>query len=222
MDRIVAIKILNEKFSNNPAFVARFISEARAAGKLNHPNVIQVHDVGQYNNIYFFSMELLEGKTVLELLREKKHIPVADAIYYTIETAKALEYAHRLGIIHQDVKPDNIMVTTVNQVKLADLGISKVYDANNDAVDNEVMGSPHFMSPEQAQGKKVDGRSDIYSLGVALFQMLAADTPFSGVSIQEILKKHVSAPTPSVRDINPKIPSKLANIVMKMMQKLKI
>ena len=220
MDRVVAIKILNEKFSNNPAFVARFISEARAAGKLNHPNVIQVHDVGQYNNIYFFSMELLEGKTVLELLREKKHIAIADAIYYTIETAKALEYAHRLGIIHQDVKPDNIMVTTANQVKLADLGISKVYDGNNDVIENnEVMGSPHFMSPEQALGKQVDGRSDIYSLGVALFQMLASDTPFSGVSIQEILKKHVSAPTPSVRDINPKIPSKLAAIVFKMMQK---
>ena len=212
MDRLVAIKILNEKFADNPAFVARFISEARAAGKLNHPNVIQVHDVGQYNNIYFFSMEYLEGNTVREILKNKKHIAPVEAIRVTMEIAKALDYAHRLGIIHQDIKPDNIMVDKNGQVKLADLGISKVYEENAAEL-NEVMGSPHFMSPEQALGKPVDGRSDLYSLGVSLFQMLAGDTPFSGVSIQEILKKHVNEPVPNVRDFNSQVPGKVASVI---------
>ncbi|MDZ7815115.1 MAG: protein kinase [Planctomycetota bacterium] len=218
MDRLVAIKILNEKFADNPAFVARFISEARSAGKLNHPNVIQVHDVGQYNNVYFFSMEFLEGNTVREILKNKKHMQPVEAIRITIEIAKALDYAHRLGIIHQDIKPDNIMVDKNGQVKLADLGISKVYEENA-AVLNEVMGSPHFMSPEQALGKSVDGRSDIYSLGVSLFQMLVGDTPFSGVSIQEILKKHVNQPVPNVRDFNSQVPGKVASVIRKMMEK---
>ncbi len=218
MDRIVAIKVLHEKFVDNPEFVARFISEARAAGKLNHPNVIQVHDVGQYNNIYFFSMEFLDGRTVLDMLREKKYLPVAEAVRIVLEIAKALDFAHKHHIVHRDVKPDNIMVTPDGKVKLADLGISKAFDEGA-AASNVVLGSPHYMSPEQAMGTRVDGRADIYSLGATFYHMIVGDTPFSGVSVSEILKAHVAAPLPGFKNGMQSIPSKVSSIIQKMLAK---
>ena len=220
MNRIVALKILSPKYSSKQRFVDQFIKEARAAGALNHPNIIQVHDVGTENDIHYFSMEYVEGPTCMQVLRSQGTIKVPEALEITRQTAKALEYAHSQRLIHQDIKPDNIMIGLNNQVKLADLGISKTFDeVESEEGPKRVMGTPHYMAPEAALGKKIDHRVDIYSLGATLYHLLTGKTPYTGTSATEVLKAHVMDPLPAIQDINPDVPEDVCALVERLVAK---
>ncbi len=220
MNRVVALKILSPKYSAKQRFVDQFIKEARAAGALNHPNIIQVHDVGTENDIHYFSMEYVDGPTCMQALRGQGIFKIPEALEITRQTAKALEYAHSQRLIHQDIKPDNIMIGANNQVKLADLGISKTFDeVESEEGPKRVMGTPHYMAPEAALGKKIDHRVDIYSLGATLYHLLTGKTPFSGTSATEVLKAHVMDPLPAISDLNPEVPDDVVALVERLVAK---
>ena len=223
MDRVVALKVLSEKYSANGEFIDQFIREARAAGKLNHPNVIHVHDVSKAGGRYFFSMEFIDGPSVKKLLKQSGRLPVGKCLEIIIQAAKALEFAHENGIIHRDVKPDNIMLTGEGIVKIADLGIAKSFE-ENDSVQvsgkRRVLGTPHYMAPEQAMGKALDRRADIYSLGATFYHMLTGKTPFKGTTVTELLKAHVHESLEPVQHLNPDVPDAACFVVERMMAKL--
>jgi serine/threonine protein kinase len=220
MNRIVALKILSPKYSSKDRFVTQFIKEARAAGALNHPNIIQVHDVGTENGIHYFSMELIEGATCMQILKEQGVFQIGEALEIIRQIAKALEYAHSQRLIHQDIKPDNIMIGGNNLVKLADLGISKTFDeVESEEGPKRVMGTPHYMAPEAALGKKIDHRVDIYALGATLYQLLTGKTPYSGTSATDVLKAQVMDPLPAIEDLNPNVPQDICGLVERMLAK---
>lgn len=218
--RAVALKILSPKYASRPKFVDQFIREARAAGALNHPNIIQVHDVATENDINYFSMEFVDGSTCMQILRADGPFPQGEALEICRQVARALEYAHQHRLIHQDIKPDNIMIGPGNLVKLADLGISKTFDeAANEVEGKKVMGTPHYMAPEAALGKKIDHRVDIYSLGATLYHLLTGKTPYHGTSATEVLKAHVMDPLPPLQDLNPEVSDDVCSLVERMMAK---
>jgi len=222
MDRIVALKVLNEKYSIDREFVDRFIREARAAGKLNHPNVIHVHDVSKANGRHYFSMEFIDGSSVKEMLRIQGRVKLEQALDIVVQTAKALEFAHENQIVHRDIKPDNIMLTKDGVVKIADLGIAKTFEETGPAAkqNRRVMGTPHYMAPEQALGKDIDHRVDVYALGATLYHMLTGTTPFSGQTAHEVLKAHIQESLPPVQEYAPEVPDPVCFIVERMMAKL--
>ncbi len=220
MAREVALKILAPRHAQKPKFVEQFINEARAAGKLNHHHLIQVHDVGTENDLHYFSMEFVDGPTAMDLLRRQGPLETEDALEIIRQVSRALGYAHDHRLIHQDIKPDNIMVGTNNVVKLADLGISKSFDEAEAQTENKkIMGTPAYMAPEAALGKRIDHRVDIYSLGTTLFHLLAGRTPFPGQNPTEILKAHVSQMPPRLRDLNPKVSEPVEALVNRLMAK---
>ncbi len=223
MDRTVALKVLSEKYSSNSEFIDRFIREARSAGRLNHPNVIHVHDVSKAGGRYFFSMEFIDGPTVKKLLREKGRLPYRQSLEIITQAAKALEFAHENGIIHRDIKPDNIMLTSEGIVKIADLGIAKSFEEGTISPEGsgqrKVLGTPHYMAPEQALGKSIDRRADIYSLGASFYHMLTGKTPFKGSTITELLKAHVHEKLEPIQVLNSDVPEPVCFVVERMMAK---
>lgn len=220
MARTIALKILSPKYAARPKFVDQFIKEARAAGALNHPNIIQVHDVATENDIHYFSMEYVDGPTCMQLLKANGAFPVPEALEIARQVAKGLEYAHEHRLIHQDIKPDNIMVGSNNLVKVADLGISKTFDeAEHEDGPKRVMGTPHYMAPEAALGKKIDHRVDLYSLGATLYHLLTGKTPYTGTSATEVLKSQVMDPLPAIHDLNPNVPEGVCALVERLAAK---
>lgn len=220
MAREVALKILSPKYGQKAKWVDQFIGEARAAGKLNHQNIIQVHDVGTENDIHFFSMEYVDGPTCMQMLKGHGQLEVEPALEITRQVARALDYAHSHRLIHQDIKPDNIMVGSNEVVKLADLGISKTFDEiAAEEGPKKIMGTPHYMAPESALGKKIDHRVDLYSLGATLFHFLSGKTVFHGTTPTDVLKAHVMEPIPSLKGLNPLVPQEVVTLVEKMLAK---
>ena len=220
MDRMVALKVLAPKYASRPKFVQNFIDEARAAGRLNHPNIVQVHDVDSENNVHYFSMEFIDGMTCRDLLKQQGSFSQEEALEIGRLTAKALYYAHEHHIIHRDVKPDNIMIGTNHTVKLADLGISKTFEqAESEGKPKRVVGTPHYMAPEVALGHQIDHRIDIYALGATLYHLLANRTPFSGTTVNDVLKCHVKSKPPPLRDLNPAIHPEVNALIERMMAK---
>ena len=220
MAREVALKILSPKYGQKTKWVDQFIGEARAAGKLNHQNIIQVHDVGTENDIHFFSMEFVDGPTCMQMLKGHGQLEVEPALEITRQVARALDYAHSHRLIHQDIKPDNIMVGSNEVVKLADLGISKTFDEiAAEEGPKKIMGTPHYMAPESALGKKIDHRVDLYSLGATLFHFLSGKTVFHGTTPTDVLKAHVMEPIPSLKGLNPLVPQDVVTLVEKMLAK---
>jgi serine/threonine protein kinase len=220
MDRFVAIKVLNADLCNNQLFVERFKREARIAGKFSHPNAIQVFDIGNYQNQYYFIMEYISGNTLKEKLREEGRFEQKYVFEILKQILSVLKEAERLNIIHRDIKPDNIMFTATGAVKLADLGLAREIDDDSGLTQQKIaLGTPHYMAPEQAQGLPVDIRADQYSLGITAFHMLTGRAPFVGKTTMEILVHHVKTPmiTPSslVKDISPEIDK----FILKMTQK---
>ncbi len=220
LDRPVALKILQPKFLDDKEYVESFFREARAAGRINHPNVVQAYAVGEENGTFYFAMEYIRGKTMKEILKEEKTIEPRKAAKIVQEVAGALECAWRdEKLVHQDIKPDNIMLDANGFAKLADLGLARVAGTNDkeSCEGDEVLGTPQYISPEQLTGVPTDVRSDIYSLGATLYQFLTGRFPYVADTAEELAKMHVAGHLQPPKEVNPAIPDELNTIVMKMM-----
>jgi hypothetical protein len=219
LGRDVAIKVLPPQLSLEKEFVSRFFREARSAANLRHPNIVTIHDVGEENDIYYFAMEYLEGGSLEERIQRGGALPLEEAESIIIQMAGALDYAHKKGIIHRDIKPGNIIIDEEGRAVITDFGIAKaVYDQKLTRTGMTV-GSPEYMSPEQVKGHVIDGRADFYSLGVVLYQMLSGHVPYSGDSAVSIAYQHVNEPIPSIRDTRPDLPAYVDGIVKKLLAK---
>ncbi len=219
LNRFVAVKILKDEFKNNEEIVRRFKKEATAIANLSNPNVVNVLDVGTQDDINYIVMEYVEGKTLKDIIKEKGALPYEVAISIGIKVAKALECAHKSGIIHRDVKPQNILVTEEGVVKVTDFGIAKSMDSSTIAHTNSVMGSAHYFSPEQAKGTYTDYRTDLYSLGIVLYEMVTGIVPFNGDSPVTVAVKHIQEKAIPPKNINQNIPNSLNDLIMKAMEK---
>ncbi|MBI4833297.1 MAG: serine/threonine protein kinase [Planctomycetes bacterium] len=220
MDRVVAIKILAPQLAQNEKFVQRFFQEARAVAKLNHPNIVQGIDVGESNGVHYFAMEYIDGPSLEDVI--KQHGPLSEeaALDIMIQTSKALEHAHKNNMVHRDVKPTNIMVTTDNVIKLCDLGLALIISKETAEQKRVIMGTPSYISPEQAKGDPdVDIRSDIYSLGATFYYILIGQPPFSGSTSSEVIKKHITEPLVAPNTKNDEISQWTNDIIIKMMTK---
>jgi hypothetical protein len=217
LNREVALKILSPELSRDPKFVAQFFKEARAAGQLNHPNIVQVYDVETDGGLVFFAMEYMTGGSVEDRILRDGALPLDQALAWLLDAARGLEYAEIKRLVHRDIKPDNLMLTEMGSVKIADLGLAMASHEGHEK--GAILGTPHFISPEQARGDRLDTRSDLYSLGATVFRMLTGETPFHGETAEEILRKQVREPAPSVRSKRPEVPEKVAQIVARLLAK---
>ena len=217
LNRFVAVKVLKQEFSENANFVSKFRIEAQAAAGLMHPNIVNVYDVGEEDGIYYIVMELVEGITLKSYIEKKARLSVKEAISIAIQVSMGIEAAHKNRIIHRDIKPQNIMISKDGKVKVTDFGIAKAVTSNT--ITSNVMGSVHYTSPEQARGGYSDEKSDIYSLGITMFEMLTGRVPFNGETTVAIAIKHIQEPMPSPREYISEIPISVEQIVFKCTQK---
>jgi eukaryotic-like serine/threonine-protein kinase len=220
LGRQVALKILSSDLVEDRSFVEKFLKEARAAGKFNHPNVIHVHEVGEEGGTYFYSMEFIDGGSVQDLVAKGKKLEPQRATEIILQAAKALDYAEKVGIVHCDIKPDNLMVTSNGDVRLSDLGIAKPVNEKGKAEQSDgVFGSPHYMAPEQARGLPMDHRSDLYSLGVTYYRIVLGRVPFTGKDAREIMEKQVFDEPEPPRKLDPNLPPMVYTILTKLLKK---
>jgi len=222
LDRMVAIKKLPQKFSQNPQFIERFFAEGRAAAQLNHPNIVQAFDVGNEGDVYFFVMEYVEGRSIHEDIVTHKRFKESDAIDIAIQVAEALEHAHERGLIHRDVKPKNIMITKEEVVKLADMGLARAMSdvETAEAEAGRAFGTPYYISPEQIRGEKDIGPpADIYSLGVTLYHMVTGTVPFEGKNPSSVMRKHLKNDLVPPDHVNPKLGAGISEVIEMMMAK---
>ena len=217
LNRNVAIKVLKPEFSNDKNFVTKFRIEAQASAGLTHPNIVNVYDVGEDNGISFIVMELVEGITLKEYIEKKGRLAVREATSIAIQVSMGLQAAHNNGIVHRDVKPQNIIISTDGKVKVTDFGIARV--ATSNTISSNVMGSVHYSSPEQARGGFSDQRSDIYSIGITLFEMVTGQVPFDGETTVEVAMKHLQQEITPPSELVPDIPYSLEQIILKCTQK---
>lgn len=216
LNRFVAVKIMREELASNEEFRARFRSESKSVAMLSHPNIVSVYDVNHSQSGEYIVMELVDGITLKQYLRGKNGLSWKETLHFSTQIAKALSHAHSRGLVHRDIKPHNIMVVRDGMIKVADFGIANL-EKEIPASKGEAIGSVHYISPEQAKGLPVDCRSDIYSLGIVMYEMLSGQLPFDGEDDSAIAMKHLTAVPMPLREINPDIPEELANIVMKAM-----
>ena len=220
LNRRVAIKILHTNFAADEAFVTRFRREAQAAANLSHPNIVAIYDWGQDGDTYYMVMELIAGRTLREILKSEGGLLPRRAAEISAEAAAAIEVAHQAGVFHRDIKPGNIMITTDGAVKVTDFGIARALDDSEELTKTgAVIGTATYFSPEQAQGLPADGRSDIYSLGVVLYEMLAGRPPFTGDSPVAVAYQHVSEFAPTAAEVNSEVPEYLSVIAATAMAK---
>ncbi len=217
LNRLVAVKMLKAEFSENADFVSKFRVEAQAAAGLMHPNIVNVYDVGEEKGLYYFVMELVEGITLKKYIEKKARLSVKEAVSIAIQVSMGLEAAHRNHVIHRDIKPQNIIISKDGKVKVTDFGIAKA--ATSNTITSNVMGSVHYTSPEQARGGYSDEKSDIYSLGITMFEMLTGRVPFNGETTVAIAIKHIQSEMPSPCDFVPEIPRSVEQIVLKCCEK---
>ena len=217
LNRFVAVKVLKQEFSENANFVSKFRVEAQAAAGLMHPNIVNVYDVGEEKGIYYIVMELVDGITLKNYISKRGRLGYKEAVTIALQVSMGLEAAHRNHIIHRDIKPQNIIISRDGKVKVTDFGIAKA--ATSDTITSNVMGSVHYTSPEQARGGFSDEKSDVYSLGVTLYEMLTGEVPFDGENTVAIAIRHIQEPMPSPKELNPDIPRSVDQIVLKCCEK---
>ncbi len=219
LNRYVAVKILRDEFTTDAEFVRRFNTEAQAAASLTHPNIVSIYDVGNEGNIYYIVMELIQGKTLKEIITEDGALPWKWSVNVAIQIASALETAHRNNIIHRDIKPHNIIITEDGVAKVTDFGIAKAVSNSTITAFGTTIGSVHYFSPEHARGGFTDAKSDLYSLGVVMYEMLTGKVPFDADTPVSVALKHMQEQPIEPIKVNPLIPIALNKIIMKAMQK---
>ena len=215
LDRNVAIKILRGDLSNDEKFVRRFQREALSASSLSHPNIVEMYDVGEDNGLYYIIMEYVEGKTLKQLLKKRGSLTLSEAIDIMVQLTDGMAHAHDSYIIHRDLKPQNIMIQDDGQIKITDFGIAMALNSTQLTQTNSVMGSVHYLPPEQASGKGSTTKSDIYSMGIIFYELLTGKLPFKGENAVEIALKQMRDPIPSLKEDNPNIPQSIENIILK-------
>ena len=220
LERLVALKTLAPQFGADPAFVQRFLKEARSAARLNHPNIVQIYSFGQVEGTYYLAMEYVDGSSLGSFLRSGA-LPEQDAISVVRHACRALAVAHGEGLVHRDIKPDNLMLTRRGEVKLVDLGIAKRVDEDQSLTQTgHAVGTPHYISPEQISGSRdIDGRADIYSLGATLYHLVTGHTPFKGPSGAVVMTMHLTQPLPDPRTHVRGLSEGLCRVIRKMMAK---
>jgi len=211
--RKVALKLLLRRFAEDPGFVERFRREAQAAAGLQHPNVVSVYDRGAYDGTYYIAMEYLSGRTLKQLIRDEAPLDPVRAIDITVQILKAARFAHRHGVIHRDLKPHNVIVDEADHAKVTDFGIARA-GASDMTETGSIMGTAQYLSPEQAQGHAVSATSDLYSIGVVLYEMLTGRVPFDADAAVTIALKHVSESPTAPTQVNPNIPPELEHVAM--------
>lgn len=217
LNRNVAIKILKQEYSSDAKFVAKFRGEAQSVAGLSHPNIVNVYDVGEDDNFHYIVMELVEGITLKRFIEKKGKLDLNEAIGIGIQIAQGIDEAHKNHIIHRDIKPQNIIISKEGKVKVTDFGIAKA--ATSNTITSNAMGSVHYISPEQARGGYSDEKSDLYSLGVTIYEMLSGKVPFQGESTVSVAFAHVHEEAPVLNEVDPSIPRSLSRIVQKCMKK---
>lgn len=219
LGRLVAVKVLHESLTGDVTFLERFRKEARAAASLSHPNVVTVHDVGQDGDRHYIVMELVEGDDLKTIIRQWAPLPLDRALRLTAEICQGVGYAHRAGFVHCDVKPQNVLVTRDGRAMVADFGIARVISEATMSRGDLNWGTPHYFSPEQAAGKSATPASDVYAIGVILFEMLTGRLPFEAENPTALALMHMQDSPPLVTDYNPSIPLPVAKIVQKVLAK---
>ncbi|MGB7597668.1 MAG: serine/threonine-protein kinase [Gallionella sp.] len=221
IDRVVAIKTINLSLAmdEKEEYEGRFYQEAKAAGRLNHPNIVTIYDVGKSGDVAYIAMELLEGRELRDIMNEGALLPIDQVLNIVAQVAQGLAYAHEHDIVHRDVKPSNIMVIRDGHVKITDFGIARMASSSVRTQTGMVLGSPKYMSPEQVMGKTIDQRSDIFSLGVMLYEMLTGQAPFDGENVNAIMYQTLNAVPAPPSTINPAVPEMVNFIVAKALAK---
>lgn len=215
LDRDVAVKMLRLDFANDEEFIRRFHREAQSATSLVHPNIVSIYDVGEEDDLYYIVMEYVNGQTLKQYIQQNSPIPIDEALEILQQLTSAISHAHQNHIVHRDIKPHNILIDRNGNVKITDFGIAMALSATSITQTNSVLGSVHYLSPEQARGGMANKKSDIYSLGIVMFELLTGRLPFSGESAVSIALKHLQSETPSLKRWNPAIPQSVENIVLK-------
>ena len=220
-DRLVALKVLHAELAATLG-PDRFLREIRLTARLDHPHILPVHDSGEAQGLLWYTMPYVEGESLRDRLRREVQLPLEDAVRIAREIAEALDYAHRHGVVHRDVKPENVLLADAH-ARVADFGVARALESAGGGQLTETgftVGTPAYMSPEQAAGAAVDARTDVYSLGCVLYEMLAGEAPYSGPTAQAILAKRFSDPVPSVRRVREAVPEPLEGTVMKALAKI--
>ncbi len=220
IDRAIALKVLREDRVTSEAFVQRFLKEARAIGRLSHPNIVTVYDVGEDHGTIFIAMELLEG-TPLNRVAQERDLSVEEIVRLGVQMAETLGYAHQKGIVHRDVKPSNILLLPNGQIKITDFGIAHIEDptALVQTQAGEILGTPAYMSPEQVLARPIDGRSDLFSLGIILYELSTKKRPFTGENMAGVFHAITHTGPPEPHQINPLIPQRLSQTIMRCLSK---
>ncbi len=220
LGRTVAIKILRPSLTEDPAFLEKFQLEARSVAMMSHPNIVTVHDVGSDGHTHYIVMEMIEGHDLKKVIRSRGVLPLERALDYGIQICAGLGFAHRSHLVHADVKPQNILINQDGVIKVTDFGIAQAYTDTMPQTRSEIVwGSPHYFAPEQARGEKPSPASDVYSIGVVMFEMFTGRLPYIGASQRELALAHIQSDIPQALDINPNLPEEVSHIIAKVMSK---